>query len=39
MDYRFWVGNAQNITYLSLYIIVIECEHILFECDLTTLIC
>jgi hypothetical protein len=31
MDYRFWVGKAQNITILTPYIIVIECEHTMLE--------
>lgn len=33
--YFFCVGDAQNITTLSLYIIVIECEHTIEECVLT----
>ena len=33
--YFFCVGEAQNITTLSLFIIVIECEHTIEECVLT----
>lgn len=35
--YRFWVGNAQNITIFTPYIIVIECEQTIFEWLLKTL--